>query len=374
MKRILILVFILGFTTTAWATDWDLYGHVRLGLGNYDLSEDKSSGPSNDTTISGDGVNDDGGTALYMETISRVGATVSLPDGVGGGWELGYGSANGIYTRLFYGSFQLGGATILAGQHYTPINVFYSNSVADDGFWGSDNLLQTGMIYDGRRIMLQVAMAGFTAALIESNTTTIGAYTDVDSTIPKLEVAYSYSNDTFEVKPYLGYQTYTVKTPGASQQSIDIASSVLGAAAKVKFGKANVGVNVYSATNGGNFGIYHGLAGGMDMAQLNAAGTDVEDSSQIGAAIHVGVDLSEKISLGAGYGMVQSEVEGMVTAGVDTEQTVSQFYLNAPIKINDHVSLIPEIGQFDDGDLETGSVSVEQGTSTYYMFLLTISF
>lgn len=373
-EKVLVLLFVLGYTATASAVDWQLYGHVRMGLGNYDLSRDKSSGPSNDTTISGDGINDDIGTALYLEAISRFGATVSMPDGVSGGWELGYGSANGLYTRLFYGSFKLGGATILAGQHYTPLNVFYSNSVGDDGYWGSDNLLQTGMIYDGRRIMLQVEMAGFTAALVENNTSVYGAYTDVDRSLPKLEVAYTYSNDTFEVKPYAGYQTYTVETPDASQREIDIDSVIFGAAAKVKFGKASVGVNLYSATNGGNFGIAHGLVSGMDMAQLNAAGSDVENSSQIGAAIHVGFDLSEKISLGAGYGMVSSEVKEIVSAGIETEQTISQLYLNLPVKINNHVSLVPEIGQFDDGELETAGVSVEQGTSTYYMFLLTISF
>ena len=124
MKKLLVVLVIVGFASISSATDWEPYGHVRLGLGSYDLSKEKSSGPSNDGTISGDGINDDSGTALYLETISRFGTSVSLPDGVSGGWELGYGSANGVYTRLLYGSFKLGGATILAGQHYTPLISF----------------------------------------------------------------------------------------------------------------------------------------------------------------------------------------------------------------------------------------------------------
>jgi hypothetical protein len=222
--------------------------------------------------------------------------------------------------------------------------------------------------------MLRFDIAGFKAALIENNTTTYGNYTDVDKTIPKIELSYTYSNDRFEVKPYIGYQTYSVNTPDAAQDSIDIVSTVFGAAAKVKFGPVSIGVNGYASANGGNFGIASGLVGGMDTAQLNAAGDDVEDSSQIGAAIHVGVGFTDNLGLGVGYGMVSSEVSDFAVAGEETSQTVSQYYLNIPIRINKHVSFTPEVGVFDDGELETDGVETEQGTSTYILGQLKINF
>ena len=361
MRKLLIVLaafaLVVAYTLPAMAADWGFYGSARMTTFMDDV--DPGGGAESDTDLT-----------WALQGNSRFGATVKAGE-VGGGFEYG----TGVNLRKLYGTMPLGGGTLLVGQTYSPVNLFYSNQV-----WGGDaGLLDVGGVYGGRNPMLQYSVGSLKVALLQPTTgsvcpegsaagfefdPTTGGSTAVaavpgvgavntNTTMPKIEASYGLKAGPVALKFVLGYNSYEEET---AAKSYDINSMILGVGFKIGFGAVSIGGNVYTGTNTGNYGLWQR---GADDATYNATSDDIDDTDTMGYLIVVGFKTSDTLKLELGY--AHNEHDSDVT-GAKTDDS-SGMYVQAAITMGKGCYIVPEIGVIDLGDNAAGT---EEGDITYY--------
>jgi len=367
MRKLLVLLsavaFVVAFTAPAMAADWGFYGSARMTTFMEDDSKEVTGTDFGDDDLTWD-----------LQGNSRFGASVKAGD-IGGGFEYG----TGVNLRKLYGTWNFGGGTLLLGQTYSPVNMFYSNQV-----WGSDNdMLNYGGVYGGRNPMIQLAMGSLkiallkpkapggivteaTAAGFEFDPTTGGFLpvaatagvtgpVDTDTTMPKLEVSYSFKAGPVGLTVVGGYNTYD-ETDTSNDKGYSIDSYIVGLGFNVGLNAAYVKGNVYTGTNLGPYGMYQ--AGADDPAY--DAGTDsIKDCDSMGYLVVAGFKVSDAFGLEAGYGHTESELD---VAGSKADET-DAYYVQATINLAKGCFIVPEIGKIDykkDADGE------KEGDTTYF--------
>jgi len=367
MKKLFLFfvaaALIAAFSVPAVAGDaeWNFYGSARMATFRIDQSKELAGVHTP--------ADDDQDTQWTQQGNSRIGARVSNGD-VGGRFEYG----TGINLRLLYGTWNFGAGTLLIGQTYTPVNVFISNQV-----FGSDtDMLNTGGIYDGRRPVIQVAFAGFKVALVEPSTagatglitgtpatvaniggvpTAVPAVPaaivggEVDTTLPKIELAYTFKTDMFKVGVVGGYNSYDVE---GDAKTYDVDSWVAGLWGAVNFGPAYVKANIYKAQNTGAYGLYE--AGDDD---FDFVGNKIKDMDTLGYLAVAGAKLGDAFAVEAGYGKVSHESDVVGEKDDDT----SAYYVQATIGLAPGVFIVPEIGKID---YDKNHANAKEGDQLYY--------
>jgi hypothetical protein len=351
MKKLLVVLLVLVFAAPAMAAEWNFYGSARAGLWYTQFDEDAS------------GVDDSNGDAesdtdlnYFIQGNSRIGAKVKTSDIIGGRFE--YGAFN---LRLLYGTVKLGGATLIGGVDYTPVDTLYSNQVAD----GDNGLNFQGMIYEGRVGQAKLKIAGFQVALITP--TVSGVQNDTDVLLPKIELAYDMKTDMFSVGGFLGFQTYEY---GDSDESESLTAMVLGARGKFNFGPAYVNFCVAYAQNGADYGL---TLANTYAASQNTTGTDVEDATSIMAALVVGAKLGPSLGIEGGVGYLSNSV----TDGASDEDTTGDhmaYYIQLPITLAKGFFVVPEISIFDLGENDDGANVTENGRRVDFGAKIQINF
>lgn len=299
---------------------WKLYGSARMATWRIDTGMDED-------------------TQWDMQGNSRLGASVSH-GAVGGGFEFAVNDESGVNTRKLFGTWNTGAGQLLIGQSYVPTSsMFYSNQV----YGGDEDLLSTGQLYTSRRPMIQFKTGGFKVALVEPATAgsiVVGQdaagddiVADVDTTLPKLEVAYSLSTDMFFVDVAAGYQS--VDTEGALNESLDSLVGTVGGGFSA--GPVAVKLNAMYAENGGLYGVYSAwlsLATGITPA---GAIVDNEAMGYLGVVTFKANDMLT-FEVGAGF----REVE------LDTaSDEVLSYYVNTTVNLAKNVFIVPEFGVID---------------------------
>jgi hypothetical protein len=348
MKKLFVIfasvALVAAFAVSASAADWSLYGSARMAT--Y-MTDDDPGGTA-------DSVDD---LQWDLQGNSRIGANVKN-DAVSGQFELAVGGnnsgatiANNTTTRRLYGVWDMGSPKLKVGQDYTPVKQFISGQVFD----GDLGLLGNGTAYGSRRPQLALDFGQFQIALINPSTSLpggTGAFTTTEDTLPKLEAAFGFKTDMFNVNVIGGYQTFDAKGPaGVSDESID--STVIGVDGGVNLGPAFVKAAFSVYSNGGNAGYL-----GAGAATSNAT-NDIDDSDTTMYALVAGFKASDKLTLEAGYGY--REIESDVSGAKDDEETA--YYVQAVIQLAPGVFVIPEFGVFDRDDDATGA---DEGDLTYY--------
>jgi hypothetical protein len=370
MKKLIIILAAIAmvgaFTATSMAAEWNFYGSSRMTTVYYDKSKEAVG----DITPGNPALFDDQDMTWTNQSNTRIGAKVKASDAVSGRFEFAVW-APGVSTRLMYGEYNFGSGSLLVGQDYTPVDQILSNSIGalayqitgtDPVADGEGDALTIGSFYESRKPQIKLKFGNLQLAFIQMATTTEDVYTDIDTTIPKIEVNYAFKTDAFSITPYAGYNSVEMANP-ATDNSITVDSYVVGAAGKINFGPMSVAANVFWAQNAQNFGrLNRGL---YDGAVLNAAGTDTEDASTWGGQVIAGFKLSDMFAFGAGYSYDHNEVD--LAGGATGENDPSHWYVNATITLAPGVYIIPEIGMFDFGDDEVSNVAtIDQGDCTYY--------
>lgn len=370
MKKLLVILLVLGMAAPAMSAEWNFYGNARMNLGSYSRSKEWTGGSGANWASNTPFNNDDTDTNWALQSNSRIGANVKASDAVSGRFELGIGSS--VATRLIYGTWNFGPGKLVVGQDYTPADILYSNQIGALKTDGDEDMLSTGMTYESRKPQIKLAIQGFELALISPNTSTVAAlptYTGTDTTLPKIEVAYSFATDMFSIKPYFGYNSTKVETTGASQDSEDVTSMIYGLAFKVMLGPAYINGNVLGATNPANYGLYTIAPAGSTAMGF---GTDTEDATRVGGAILVGFKVNDMVTLEAGYGLINDELK---VSGVKTKTSISTYYIQAAITLAPGVIITPEYGMMDLGDLEvTNQADAKQGDMSYIAAKMQINF
>ncbi|MEX1303119.1 MAG: hypothetical protein AB1Z16_13225 [Desulfotignum sp.] len=331
MKKLMVLVaalaLVAGSAMTAAAADWNFYGSARVATFFTDL--------------------DQADTNNYEQGLqgnARIGANVKVSDELTGRFEYG----TGVNVRILWGEWNFGAGSLGIGQHYTPLNYFYSNQV-----YGSDNdLLAQGGVYSGRESMIRLKFGGCEiAALAPNDRTPAGISSEVS--MPGIEANYNLVMDAFSFNLGGGYQTYDLLGTPSGDQSVD--SYVVAFGAKTGFGPVTLGGNVYFGENIGNImalSVDGDNNWGDGFADYNAVTGEVLDNEAMGFILVGTFKANDMFTFEAGYGY--AEVETLGGAGDDNE--VQSYYVQSQITLAPGVFITPEIGMFDgkeDGSEET---------------------
>jgi len=346
MKKLFIVFAILCLAAPAMAADWNFYGSARMAT--FYSIVDKDIPGDNDTVNR---------TLWDLQGNSRFGATVKVNDQIGGGFEYG----TGVNLRKLYGTYTFGGGSeLLIGQTYAPTgSYFYSNSVFDtDG-----DLLGVGQFYSGRVPMVQWKTGGLKIAALKPNTPgdveageggfeldengnivpvagVVGVATDI--IIPKLEASYKFKGDTWFFDVYGGFQTYGLDYFEGNDPTIT--SYVVGVGGGMNFGAFYLNLGGNYNQNPGEYGAYAPAFGGLP--EINTFGLiqnqDIEDNTGYGFLGVLGWNLSDMMTLEAGYGYQYQELDVDGPAG--DGESVWQAYVNAVINITPGFFVVPEIG------------------------------
>ncbi len=320
MKKLFIIFAVLCLAAPAMAADWNFYGSSRMQTFWNDVDAD--DGPDSD----------DQDLSWGLQGNARIGANVKVNDQIGGGFE--YGS--GPNLRKLFGTYTFGGGSqLLIGQTYTPSALFYSNSVFD----GDGDLLGVGEFYEGRLPMIQWKMGGLKVALISPAVDGVLNF-EQDVTLPKIEVGYNFKGDAFFADVYGGYQTYDIDDPALGiDTSVDSYIGAIGGG--MNFGAFYAKASVHFGQNLGNYGAYVPAflaAAGWD-DEFDVVGTVENDAEGLGYLAVIGFTVSEMITIEAGYGHEESEVDNS-----NNKQKGDQYYLNTTVNIAPGFFIVPEVG------------------------------
>ncbi len=400
MRKLFVLLaagaFLVAFTLPAIAADWDFNGRVAFRTFIADDSE-KSPGASG-------GKSDDD---LHWGRMcdNSIGATVSAGDITGRFMyrplEAHETIHDGDFAQLS-ASWDFGGGSLLIGKDLGPVNFFPSSQVYLDDM----GLVGYGGIFTYFKPLMQLSVGNFKVALAEPetssavlmvggnpsmviisnpwagndahndpSTTTVdessttllpfvdatGASTvDIDTSIPKIEVSYGFSAGPVSLSIMGGYQTYDeVNTQTDKSYSID--SHVFGVGFKIPLGAAYINGDIYTGTNVGQ---YHMTFQQTDAnAKYDLTTDKIIDNDVMGYTLVVGFKASDTLTLEAGYGSIEQELDLPGTY----EDDLSAYYVQANIILAEGVSVTPEIGMTDYGDTSMAAgVKTDQGDTTYF--------
>ena len=381
MKKLTIIAFVVAitavFAVSATANEWSLYGSARVAT--FYTSEDlglelgsEGTGPPFQffTVDSRNAANQSTAKDLQwnLQTNSRIGATVT-GDKLDARFEFGVtsdGSGGNISSRLLYATWKFAdGWGLKIGKDYTPILFGLSNQVFDD----DSNLWKLGNAYGGRQG--QIAVQGelgpgmLKVALIDQTTNTLNTPNGVvEKLLPKFEASYQYYfSDAMSAHAFGGYQTYSVKYPGAFGLGTDdfsVDSWVVGAGANLNFGSFFVKPQLSYYQNGAAAdwlgSVYLPFSKSGLVAEINSAlGTDLQlvgsdgviDTKNLMAMLAVGFKPNESLGFEAGVGYVGYETDSY--QGVKVKNNYLEYYLQAVITLAKGVYIVPEVGYRDYG-------------------------
>ena len=350
MKKILMFalagLLVVAFTVPAMAAaEWNFYGSARMSTFWADQ----------DAAYAG-GLFDDQDLTWNLQGNSRLGATVKAGD-IGGGFEFG----TGVNVRKLYGTWNFEGGQILVGQTYTPVNAFYSNQVAG----GDTDLLPYGGIYDGRHPMVQLKVGGFKFAAVNPGSDALD-FDDVDTKIPKFEASYDLKAGPVALKLLGGYNQYDT-ADAITDNSYSITSWIAGAGIAFASGPFYINGNIYYGQNLGPFGMWQEAA--YDDPIFD--GFEYQDAKTLGYIGVIGFKVSDMLTFEAGYGHIKSEVD---IFGITAEDPAQSYYVQAVITIAKGFIIVPEVGVFDNKDIEVGPITVDEGKETYFGLKWQINF
>jgi hypothetical protein len=352
MKKLIVVLAVLMFAVPALAADWSFYGSQRIGTWYTEREY-----PGNSSAYGG---NDDAATQMYFQGNSRLGAKVKA-DKVTGQIELalgtgGDGGDTAVSTRRAYGVWKVSDFTSFkVGKDYSPTTDFISNQ-----WFNADNdLLGEGNFYGRRPAGLTLILGNFElAALVPTygadlNTTANGVNgatgaTDPDSYIPRFEASYMAKLGAGYIKPFGGFQYYTVKPGGSTvlTDDVDVWSYVLGLSTSWNIGAFSIGGQLSYGMNEGNV---QGWSTGSNARSISSAyldgGDDIKDVYTLQALLVAALKFTDTLRFEAGFGFRQDNADG--APGFSQKDELWVTYLQALITMAPGVYLAPEVGYYD---------------------------
>jgi hypothetical protein len=373
MKKFIAIIAVLLFVAPAFAADWSFYGSQRIATwyNSQDFGKNQVAGQDNDS-----------GTQWFMQGNSRFGAKVKA-DKVTGQIELAMRAANGgdggddaVNTRRAYGVWKFSdGASLKVGKDYSAVTDFISNQWYDqDG-----DLLGEGNFYGKRPAFIGLNVGSFeinfmtpiqgntggigsttsgilTPATNKATLAQVGATGDPDVFFPKLEANYELKLGAGYIKPFAGFQYYTVNSGAPTQNvtdKIDVYSYVLGVSTSWNIGAFSIGGQL-------SYGMNEGLpnwANGYNSANaqlpvLKGGGDKIADIYTIQAMIVPALKFTDTLRFEAGFGYRQDNADGAPGYSLKDESWVA--YVQAMVTLAPGVYLCPEVGYIDYMDNRAG--------------------
>jgi hypothetical protein len=353
MKKLFIMLaavaMVAAFTASAMA-EATLYGSVRYLT--YSVKQDKE--------WTGTGF-DDRDTMWNMGYLSRFGA-IFKGDTVSGRFEMdarptpatGASDVGQMRLRLLYGTWNFGSGELLIGQNY-PLYNFAISSVAFT-YGGLQNW--GGVAYDKPRVgQIRFTFGDFKVAFLTPNTAQDGGGTyisDVDTTLPKVEVEYDLKLDPMAFQLVGGWQSYDAVN--AADDSKSVSSWVIAGSGKVHFGPAYVNLALSYRVNGGNYGVWTNVD-----ENATFVNGDFQDTKTFGGVAALGYKVNDMVTLEASAGYLSADYDNQGSR----EDTARAYALLAQIHLAPGVMIQPEFVVLDKDKVKNAAgVETEQGKET----------
>jgi hypothetical protein len=372
MKKLTILIAAIAlvcFSVPAMAVDWSFYGNARMAT----FWESRDFGDGLNAAGTDDG---DQGLIWDLHTNSRLGANIKA-ESIKAQVELAVKSAGGggdVSSRRIYGVWDFGAGKLKIGKDYTPVSQFISGQVYD----GDLGLLGIGTAYGNREAQIALSFGAFDIALVHNRTGLIegmdsfAGFTflgDNDSIVPKLELGWGMSFDTWNFKLMGGAQYYSIEdvtseTDRGDTNDIDVTSYIIGGDVGWNFGPGYVKGAVSYGQNTGNAGwsIPSGVNGRSGTYQGGLAMWDGDDDSNdtytAMAAIAGGMKVSDMLSFEAGFGYRKDQTD----SGFQRDTAPWAVYVQSVVALAPGVYIIPEVGYYD---LDNNVASDDAGSLFY---------
>ena len=271
------------------------------------------------------------------------------------GVELSYGNVKGTFeaglgdpVRRYFLTYNIGGAEdhfLVVGRD-TTIAAYSFGQVSND----AQSLNDFGTLADNRRLQVRYGVKGFELAVVipslgsgiwnEENVNDPGyLYNERNEkdevifsafeVLPRVELAYTYSNDSLEFKVFGAYGAYMYTGEGLSDKVLHSYNVGIG-------GQANFGNSFLQYT--GWYGNNLNLMGALGNLEHNNISAGVENIQSAGVALGIGHTFNDKYTpqIGVGYTLNFGD-------GYDKMDDSLGAYLNCIIQINDLISITPEI-------------------------------
>jgi hypothetical protein len=365
MKKLITIFAVLLLAAPAMAADWSFYGSQRIGT--WYVDRDYGDGVVN-------GQDDDQATQWYFQGNSRLGVKVKA-DKVSGQIELGLGTGGdggdtSVVTRRAFGVWKFtDNAWLKVGKDTSPVTDVISNQWFDaDG-----DLYGEGNFYGRRPAGLTLGIGDFELAFLTPSYggdtgTSAGGINgatggDADSYIPRVEAGYMLKLGAGYIKPFAGFQYYTVESNGIGTvtDDLDIWSWVLGVSTSWNIGAFSLGGQL-------SYGMNEGSVTGWDTGSNARAasqaylknGDDIADVYTLQALIVPSLKFTDTLRFEAGLGYRQDNADG--APGFSQKDGEWVAYLQAMITMAPGVFLCPEVGYYDYMDGRDGN---DQGNQWY---------
>jgi hypothetical protein len=361
MKKLFIMLaavaMVAAFTASAMA-DVSLYGSARFNT--YSVKTDKEF---NGTSF------DDRDTQWRMGNLSRFGA-IFKGDTVSGRFEMdarvnqpdenstGASGVGSMRLRLLYGTWNFGSGQLLIGQNY-PLYNFAISSVA---FTTGGLQPYGGVAYaDPRVSQIRFTFGDFKVAFLAPYTKHntpypgLGTYnSDVDTTLPKIEVEYDLKLDPAAFQLVGGWQSYDAVNNLDDTKSVS--SWVIAGSGKVHFGPAYINLALSYRVNGANYGVWTAV----DESATFVNG-DFQDTKTFGGVAALGYKVNDMVTLEASAGYLSADYDNQG----NREDTARSYGLLAQIHLAPGVLIQPEFVVLDKDKVKNAAgVETDQGQET----------
>jgi hypothetical protein len=367
-----------AFTATAMA-DVSLYGSARFRTYYADVDNGVA------------GAESDSDLEWRMGHLTRFGANFKA-DKITGKFEMdaragGAGATGNIESdsgasrlgnmrlRQLWGQYDFGAGKLMIGQNY-PL---YDAPVSGINYYSGGLQKFGGIGYDvARTSQLRLTFGDFRLAFLPPDTsktvpggTNTIAYSEVNTTFPKIEVRYDMKMDAFALNFIGGYQTYEVEdynqaTNAGSKGTEDVTSYVLGVRGKANFGPAYAGLSLTYRVNGNNYGAWTVSSHESPIFENN----NLQDATAFGVVAALGWKLNDMFTIEGSYSMLNTEVD----TALDNEDDASVWGVIGKITLAPGVYVIPELIFQDNKDKKDNGVSTEQGDATIFGVFWRIDF
>ncbi len=346
---VLALSMVFAFTAPTMATDWDFYGNFQFDTFSVDVDKDLSATGFSDRD-----------TRWQSNGISRFGGKVTKGD-IFGNVEFN----DGGNIRHLYGEWNFGAGKLLIGQTW---DLSFQGGSLDNYAGGFSKAFGASGTRDN---MLRLTFGGLQIGALTPTVYAAGygGGNDVDTTMPKMEVKYTFATDMFTIQPYLGYNSVSYGTNVATDDTTDLTSIVYALMAKVNLGAFYINGRIWGGTNTGDFGFDTvGSATKWIDTNANIDGTTNKfaDNTAMCYGAVVGFKLSDSITLEGMYTKLNSEDEAR-TGVTKTEYDGTDMYLLAQIMLAPGVELYPEFAVHDFGETKvSGGATTDNGSATAF--------
>jgi hypothetical protein len=352
----------------AQETEWSLSGTVRVATFYEDWDRNANINYLGRATA----IDDDSDLTWDTQANTRFAMDVSAGD-ISGKFEIAAHDegTTGMRARRAYGVWDFGVGSILIGRDYSPSELWNGSN---QRWWGDNALTGLGYWYAGRNNQIKftfpVGGGTFQFAFVEPNAAlspvagVMGAgTTELDTDIPKLEAMFTHNFGPIYWIITGGYATYDENVI-ATERDYSIDSYMIGTCLGYTAGPFYAYGAIYVAENPTNYGQSFGYDWELG-AQYIAATDGIDDEEMLGWSIVAGFSPNDMITLEAGYGWGETDVNTAV--GTNVEDESSMYYLQCVINVAPGFRVIPEIGVYDlDDRTTTGAATVDQGDATYF--------